>query len=94
VAKKPSEVVPLARSEPRTRSALLLESIALRHQIVVLKHSSTSRPCFRLRDWLFWILLARVVAELARQPGDRAAGDGAALAPQQLGRALALSLAW
>jgi hypothetical protein len=51
--------LPPARSEPRTRTALLFEAIALRHQIEMLKRSGTSRPCFRLRDRLFWISLAR-----------------------------------
>jgi hypothetical protein len=51
--------LPLARSEPRTRTALLLESIALRHQIAVLERNGTRRPCFRLWDRLFWILLSR-----------------------------------
>ena len=51
--------LPLARSEPRTRTALLLESIALRHQIAVLERSGTRRPCFRLWDRLFWILFSR-----------------------------------
>jgi hypothetical protein len=32
--------LPLARSEPRTRTALLLESIALRHQIAVLERTT------------------------------------------------------
>jgi putative transposase len=50
---------PLARSESRTRTALRLESIALRHQIAVLERSGTRRPCFRLWDRLFWILLSR-----------------------------------
>jgi putative transposase len=50
---------PVARSELRTRTALLLESIALRHQIAVLKRSGTRRPCFRRIDRLFWILLSR-----------------------------------
>jgi hypothetical protein len=45
--------------EPRTRTALLLEAIALRHQIAVLKRSGTRRPCFRLWDRLFWILFSR-----------------------------------
>src|SRR5260370_41026105 len=54
-----SGAVPVARSEPRTRTALLLESIALRHQIAVLERSRTSRPCFRRIDRLFWILLSR-----------------------------------
>jgi hypothetical protein len=46
-------------SEPRTVAALLLESIALRHQIAVLERSRTRRPCFRLWDRLFWILFSR-----------------------------------
>jgi hypothetical protein len=46
-------------SEPRTLAALRLESIALRHQIVVLERSRTRRPCFRLWDRLFWILFSR-----------------------------------
>jgi putative transposase len=45
--------------EAPTLIALLLEMIALRHQIAVLKRSGTGRPCFRLRDRLFWLLLAR-----------------------------------
>ena len=51
--------LPPARSEHRTRTALLLESIALRHQIAVLERSGTRRPCFRLWDRLFWILFSR-----------------------------------
>src|SRR6202158_5504510 len=54
-----SGAVPPARSEPRTRTALWLESIALRHQIAVLERSGTRRPCFQLWDRLFWILLSR-----------------------------------
>jgi len=46
-------------SEPRTLAALLLESIAPRHQIAVLERSRTRRPCFRLWDRLFWILFSR-----------------------------------
>src|SRR5260370_2109106 len=45
-------------SEPRTLAALLLESIALRHQIAVLERSRTRRPCFRFWDRLFWILFS------------------------------------
>jgi len=52
----PNAAPPLAGSEPRTRTALLLEAIALRHQITVLKRG---RPCFRLWDRWFWIWLAR-----------------------------------
>ena len=44
--------------EPRTHTSLLLESIALRHQIAVLERSRTRRPCFRLWDRLFWVLFS------------------------------------
>jgi putative transposase len=54
-----SGAVPVGRSETRTRTALLLESIALRHQIAVLERSRTRRPCFRRIDRLLWILLSR-----------------------------------
>jgi len=54
-----SGAVPVTRSEPRTRTALALKSIALRHQIAVLKRSRTRRPCFRRIDRMLWILLSR-----------------------------------
>lgn len=47
-----------ARSEPRTHTDLVLEAIALRHQIAVLKRSGTRRSYFRLWDRLFWIFLS------------------------------------
>src|ERR1035437_4803996 len=59
MAKPTGGAVSVAQSESRTRSSLLLESIALRHQIVVLKRSRTRRPCFRRFERLFWILLSR-----------------------------------
>jgi hypothetical protein len=48
-----------ARSESPTLTALVLGMVALRHQIAVLRRSGTRRPCFRFRDRLFWLLLAR-----------------------------------
>ena len=60
-----SGAVLVARSEPRTCAALLLESIALRHQIAVLERNRTRRPCFRRFDRLFWILLSPLVAAMA-----------------------------
>jgi len=45
--------------ESRSRVDLVLEAIALRHQIAVLKRSGTPRPCFRGLDRLIWILLSR-----------------------------------
>jgi hypothetical protein len=60
MAKPTGVALPVARSgEPRTRTALLLESIALRHQIAVLERSRTRRACFRLWDRFFWILFSR-----------------------------------
>jgi hypothetical protein len=53
-----SGAVPVARSELRTRTAQLLESIALRHQLAVLECSRTRRPRFRRIDRLLWILLS------------------------------------
>ena len=50
----------LAGSELRTHASLLVESIALRHQIALLERSRTRRPCFRRRfNRLLWILLSR-----------------------------------
>src|SRR5271167_4378647 len=48
-----------ASSEPPTWTALMLEMVALRHQIAVLKRRGTRRPCFRFSDRLFWLLYAR-----------------------------------
>jgi len=42
----------------RSRTELVLEMIALRHQIAVLKRSRTRRPCFGFWDRLFWSLLS------------------------------------
>jgi hypothetical protein len=52
------EALPVARSQPRSRTALALEALALRHQIAVLERSRTHRPCFRRWDRLLWILLS------------------------------------
>jgi putative transposase len=51
--------VPVARGQRLTRTAPALESLALRHQIVVLQRSRTRRPCFCRFDRLLWILLSR-----------------------------------
>jgi putative transposase len=53
-----AEAVSVGLGEPRSRTDLVLEMIALRHQIAVLKRSGTRRPCFGLWDRLFWILLS------------------------------------
>jgi hypothetical protein len=59
MATSTSGAVPAAPSELRTRTALVLEAIALRHQIAVLERSRTRRPCFRTFDRLLGILLSR-----------------------------------
>jgi hypothetical protein len=76
-----SRAVPVARDEPRTRTALVLEAIALRHQITVLERSGTRRPCFRRIDRLFFYLAVSLVVAMARKPADRSARDRLTLAP-------------
>ena len=59
MAMRTAEAVSVGLGEPRGRTELVLEMIALRHQIAVLKRSGTRRPCFRRWDRLFWILFSR-----------------------------------
>ncbi len=47
------------RQQFRARWALVIESIALRHQIAVLQRSGPRRPYFRPSDRLVWVLLSR-----------------------------------
>jgi hypothetical protein len=58
VATPTTEEASVGLGEPRSRSKLMLEMIALRHQIAVLKRSGTRRLCFGLWGRLFWILLS------------------------------------
>jgi putative transposase len=44
----------------RSRAALELENLALRHQIGVLKRSAGKRPKLTAADRLFWVFLSRV----------------------------------
>lgn len=53
-----AEAASVRLGEPRSRTELILEMIALRHQIAVLKRSGPRRPRFGLWDRLFWILLS------------------------------------
>ena len=78
--------------EPRTCTALLLEAIALRHQIAVLERSGTRRPCFRSLGSTVLDLALVAVAALARKPDTHSAGDGQALAPQGLVWAVEISV--
>ena len=53
----------------RSRAALELEHMALRHQIGVLKRSARKRPKLTAADRLFWVFLA-----LARLAADQRRG--------------------
>ncbi len=44
----------------RTRLALQMEVLALRHQIIVLRRSVSSRPKLQVSDRFLWILLSRL----------------------------------
>ena len=44
------------------RQQLLLENVALRHQLTVLKRSVT-RPKIKDSDRMFWILMKRMLAD-------------------------------
>jgi hypothetical protein len=52
------EVVAAARAAFQGPTALIAELIALRPQVAVLRRSGTRRPCFRVPDRLFWVLLS------------------------------------
>jgi hypothetical protein len=47
------------RARLRQRLDLLLEFIALHHQLAVLQRTGTRRPCFRPNERLFWMFLSR-----------------------------------
>ena len=47
------------RTRLRQRLDLLLEFIALHHQLAVLQRTGTRRPCFRPSERLFWLFLSR-----------------------------------
>ena len=52
-----------ASSAVKTRAALQLENIALRHQIGVLHRSAKKRPQLHAPDRLLWVWLSRVWAD-------------------------------
>ena len=52
-----------ASSAVKTRAALQLENIALRHQIGVLQRSAKKRPQLHTPDRLLWVWLSRVWAD-------------------------------
>ena len=45
---------------PKTRAALQLENVALRHQLSVLRRSAKKRPQLHAADRLLWVWLSRV----------------------------------
>ena len=51
----------------RTRRALALENLALRHQLAVLQRAAP-RPRLRRSDRLFWVLLSRLWSGWVRIP--------------------------
>jgi hypothetical protein len=52
-----------ASSVLKTRAALQLENVALRHQISVLQRSAKKRPRLQPADRLLWVWLSRVWAD-------------------------------
>src|SRR5499425_3090955 len=55
----------------RSRAALELENLALRHQIGVLQRSAAKRPKLTSRDRLLWICFVPPLARLALSAGHR-----------------------
>src|SRR3954470_11442055 len=49
-----------ASSVVKTRAALQMENVALRHQIGVLQRSAKKRPWLQVTDRLLWVWLSRV----------------------------------
>jgi len=80
--------------EPRSRTALAFEIIALRHQIAVLKAQRNSSPVFRSLRSAVLELAVLVVAALARKPDDHSAGNRQALVPQRLVWVVEISVRW
>jgi hypothetical protein len=70
----------------RARHSLVLENLALRHQIVVLQRSS-KRPRLKMRDRVFWVLLSRIWSgwreSLSFVKPGRATGDRQSCAYQK-----------
>jgi hypothetical protein len=67
----------------RTRRALVLENLALRHQLAVLQRTAR-RPRLRPSDRVFWVLLSRLWGGLAEAVSIVSARDGPPLASDRL----------
>jgi hypothetical protein len=68
----------------RSRTALQVEILALRHQIGVLRRSAKKRLKLTVVDLVFWAWLSGVWADLAIRSGYRQTGDRHRPAPRRL----------
>jgi putative transposase len=68
----------------RSRAALQLENLALRHEISVLQRSARKRPRLTPVDRLLWAWLVPGVERMALDAGHRSTGDGRCLASCRL----------
>jgi hypothetical protein len=64
---------------PQKDSDLVLENLALRQQLAILKRPK-KRPQIRTKDRLFWVVLSRVLEQLAGALDHRQTSDRGALA--------------
>ena len=80
------------RARLRQRLDLLVEFIALRHQLAVLQRTGTRRPCFRPSERLFWLFLFALVGKLAAQSDHCPSRHRFALAPSRFVGNLAIQL--
>jgi hypothetical protein len=76
----------------RSRRELLLENLALRQQLTVLKQRHP-QPRFATPDKLFWVMLRRLWYGMEMCVGSRAAGDGCPLASYRIQVVLEVALA-
>src|ERR1700694_2361461 len=74
----------------RSRAALQLENLALRHQIGVLQRSSRKRPKLTPADRLLWVWLSRIWRDWRPGPGHRQTRNGLGLASCRLSSVLDL----
>src|ERR1700732_4119994 len=68
----------------KSRAALQLENLALRHQIGVLQRSARRRPKLTPGDWLLWVCLSRIWRDWPLGAGHRQGRNGHCLASQGL----------
>jgi hypothetical protein len=76
----------------RSRRELLLENLALRQQLTILKQRHP-QPRFAITDKLFWVMLRAALVWMEMCVGSRAAGDGCPLASDRIQVVLEVALA-